>query len=255
MDNHIKVSGTGSEAAAAMLDIAVCDDDACFSKYLLNLLYGLGEDYAIPLDVESFPDGRQLLERIRQGKRYDLIYLDIRMKDVDGLKAAEEIRETDWNVQLVYITSYEKYMKQVFDQAPIGFLLKPLKESEMERTFLHAVKVIGNHDTFYRFRYNREDYKIPVRDILYFEKQLRKVYIVSTSWKYWEYRSLEEIKEALDRSRGHFFRIHKSYLVNYGHIVRLGSAEVEMSNKKILPISRTYRKEVSEQMKKLMGTW
>ncbi len=64
-----------------------------------------------------------------------------------------------------------------------------------------------------------------------------------------------EIKEALDRSKGRFFRIHKSYLVNFEHIVRLGSAEVEMSDKKILPISRIYRKEVSEQMKKLMKAW
>ena len=47
-------------------------------------------------------------------------------------------------------------------------------------------------------------------------------------------------------------RIHKSYLVNFQHIIRFGSIEVEMSDKKILPISRTYKKEVIEQMKKLM---
>lgn len=49
-------------------------------------------------------------------------------------------------------------------------------------------------------------------------------------------------------------RIHKSYLVNFQHIIRFGSIEVEMSDKKILPISRTYKKEVIEQMKKLMRT-
>jgi len=238
-----------------MLDIAVCDDDACFLRYLSNLLYGLGEDYGIPLEVESFHDGQLLFERVRQGKRYDLIYLDIKMKEMDGLKAAKEIRKIDWAVQLVYITSYEKYMKQVFDEAPIGFLLKPLREPEMERTFLHVVKVIGNQDAFYRFSYNREDYKIPVRDILYFEKQLRKIHIVSAVQRYCEYRSLEEIKAALDRNRGQFLRIHKSYLVNFRHIVRFGSMEVEMSDRKILPISRTYRKEANEQMKKLMRTW
>ena len=182
-----------------MLDIAICDDDVHFLRYLSNLLYGLGEDYGIPLEVESFRDGRLLFERVKQGRRYDLIYLDIQMKEMDGIKAAKEIRELDWAVQLVYITSYEKYMKQVFNEAPIGFLVKPLKESEMKRTFLHVVKVIGNQDIFYRFNYNREDYKLPIRDILYFEKQLRKIHIVLQDEVYYEYRSLEEIKDTLEK--------------------------------------------------------
>lgn len=195
------------------------------------------------------------MERIQQGKRFDLIYLDILMKDMDGLRTAKEIRKLDWMVQLVYITSYEKYMKQVFDEAPIGFLVKPLKEDELERTFLHVVKVIGDQDAFYHFSYNREDYKLPVCDILYFEKQLRKIYIVLSDQRYCEYRSLEEIKDILDQNKGQFLRIHKSYLVNYRHIIRVGSEEVQMSDKKVLPISRTYKKEASEQMKNLMRIW
>ncbi len=234
-----------------MLDIAVCDDDDGFVRYLSNLLYKLGEDHGIAMEVESFRDGRLLVERIRQGRRFDLIYLDIQMKEMGGLETAKKIRELDWTVQLVYITSYEKYMKQVFAEAPIGFLVKPLKEDEMERTFLHIVKVIGDQGVFYRFRYNREEYKLPVRDILYFEKQLRKIYIISVSERYCEYRSLEEIKADLDKKKARFLRIHKSYLVNFQYITQFGSAEVKMHDGKILPISRSYKNEAVEQMKKL----
>ena len=92
-----------------MLDIAVCDDDEGFVRYLSNLLYKLGEDHGIAMEVESFRDGRLLVERIRQGRRFDLIYLDIQMKEMGGLETAKKIRELDWTVQLVYITSYEKY--------------------------------------------------------------------------------------------------------------------------------------------------
>lgn len=238
-----------------MLEIAVCDDDVCFLKGLSNLLYELGENHGILVEVESFCDGSLLIEKLRQGKRYDLIYLDIQMKEMDGLKTAKEIRKNDWTVQLVYITSYEKYMRQVFSEAPIGFLTKPLKRAEMEATFGHIVEVIGDGGTFYHFSYNREEYKLPVRDILYFEKQLRKIHIVSVDQRYYEYRSLEEIKADLDRKKGQFLRIHKSYLINFQHIIRFGSTEVVMSDKKILSISRTYKEEALEQMKKLMRTW
>ena len=251
MGCYIKVFGTGSEAIVTMLDIAVCDDDDCFLKYLSNLLYGLGDDCGISMEVESFYDVRLLLERIKQGKRYDLIYLDIQMKEMDGIRAAKEIRELDRTVQLVYITSYETYLKQVFAEAPIGFLVKPLKEDEMEKLFIHIIKVIGDQGAFYCFSYNREEYKLPVRDILYFEKQLRKIYIISVNERYCEYRSLEEIKADLDKKKVHFLRIHKSYLVNFQYITRFGSAEVKMYNGKILPISRSYRNEAVEQMTKL----
>ena len=86
-------------------------------------------------------------------------------------------------------------------EAPIGFLTKPLKRAEMEATFGHIVEVIGDGGTFYHFSYNREEYKLPVRDILYFEKQLRKIHIVSVDQQYYEYRSLEEIKADLDRKK------------------------------------------------------
>ncbi len=79
--------------------------------------------YNIQLEVESFCDGCLLLNQIKQGKRYDLIYLNIQMKEMDGMAAAKKIREFDWTVQLVYITSYEKYMRQVFAEDPIGFLV------------------------------------------------------------------------------------------------------------------------------------
>ena len=48
------------------------------------------------LEIESFSDGCLLLERSQQGKRFDLIYLDILMKDMDGMKAAKETRKLDW---------------------------------------------------------------------------------------------------------------------------------------------------------------
>ena len=65
-----------------MIDIAICDDDIGFLRYLSNVLYKLGEDQGITVEVESFQDSRLLVERIRQGRRYDLIYLDIQMKEM-----------------------------------------------------------------------------------------------------------------------------------------------------------------------------
>lgn len=91
-----------------MLDIAVCDDNRNFARYLSNVLYGFEEDFGITLEVETFPDGRLLLERIQQGKRFDLIYLDILMKDMDGLRTAKEIRKLEGVGHGIGLLSMEK---------------------------------------------------------------------------------------------------------------------------------------------------
>ncbi len=114
-----------------MIDIAICDDDIGFLRYLSNVLYKLGEDQGITVEVESFQDSRLLVERIRQGRRYDLIYLDIQMKEMGGLETAKKIREMDWTVQLVYITYYV-YALVVFKV----YLDTFLKERERSWAFL-----------------------------------------------------------------------------------------------------------------------
>jgi len=64
-----------------------------------------------------------------------------------------------------------------------------------------------------------------------------------------EYKALNKIEKSLDQGKGRFLRIHKSYLVNYQHVIRMGYEEVEMSNGIILPLSRAYKKTVDDKLR------
>ena len=57
--------------------------------------------------------GKTLVEHIRAGERYGLIFLDIEMKHVDGISAARLIRETDRSVLFIYISGYDSYLKEL----------------------------------------------------------------------------------------------------------------------------------------------
>jgi len=232
-----------------VIEIAICDDELYLLRELEECLLELGKDAGIQVEVECYEDGGDLVNAVTGGKRYDIIYLDVRMKYMDGLEAAYKIREIDRMVQMVYVTSHDGYMKETFRAAPIGFLTKPIKKKEFEETFYHVLRIVQEQDSYYRFRYMKSDYKVAIRDILYFESKLRVAEIVLQNGRLKEYKALNKIEKSLDQGKGRFLRIHKSYLVNYQHVIRMGYEEVEMPNGIILPLSRAYKKTVDDELR------
>lgn len=91
-----------------MIEIAVCDDEFYLLKRLEEYLLELGKNAGIQVEVECYEDGSDLVQAVIEGRRFDIIYLDVRMKYMNGLEAAYKIREIDRTVQMVYVTSHGK---------------------------------------------------------------------------------------------------------------------------------------------------
>ena len=236
-----------------MFDIAICDDDNSFAGGLEETLCRMEKTYGLKFEIDVYQDGCSLVKEVMSGKRYDIICMDIQMKEMDGVEAARQIRKLDRVVELIYVTSYDSYMKEVFEVTPSGFIVKPLDQKEFETTFCRVMRTVIGQDAYYRFRYKKEEYKLLIRNILYFTSDLRKTYIVEEGGRYMEYRKLNDISKNLGQENGRFVRIHKSYLVNYRHIVRFSYDTVKLSNGEVLPVSSHRKQEVDEQLAKLMS--
>lgn len=234
-----------------MLEIAVCDDDMHLAGHLEKLLLAIGTSCSLKMDIEVYHDGRELTEEVQRGKRFDIIFLDIMMKEIGGLEAADEIRKRDLVVQLVYVTSHETYMQDTFRTAPIGFLKKPVEEEDLRKVFWHVMRIVGMKDAYYRFQYRKSNYKILVGEIMYCESRLRKTEIVTVEGVYSVYRKLDLVEPELADHKSCFIRIHESYLVNYRYITRFSYDGVELTNGKYLPMSRRRSKEAARMMLEL----
>ena len=83
--------------------LAIVEDDdkvrQQLQTYVLQYFQGREND----VEIRLFADGDEILEDYAAD--YDLIFLDIQMKRLDGLATAERIRERDEDVYLVFITN------------------------------------------------------------------------------------------------------------------------------------------------------
>lgn len=230
-----------------MLNIAICDDDIQTTGRMDMLLQEIAKKNYIDVEIEVFWDGESLAEAVMNGAYFDMIYLDIEMEKEDGISAAKRIRVYDKNTLIIYVTSHENHMQESFEVRPFRFLVKPVSKKQFEVCFKAAYEEVYYEDSYFRYSYQRMNHKVPVREILYFESNKRKVSIVTKKEVFVVYGKLNSIEKILKQSKVPFLRVHQSYLVNYKHVECQSYDCVIMDNGKKISISEDRRKLIGEQ--------
>ena len=229
-----------------MIEIAICDDEIVITSKIENILEELSEEMGIKVEIDVFYDGKTLVNYIKDGKKYDLIYMDIEMREQDGISAASEIREIDKNVFLIYITSHESFAKDVFELNAYRFITKPI-DLGIFRKYFEAVKdELTIRPQYFRYQYNKVVYRISLDEIIYFQSDRRVTYIITENGSKKCYVKLNDIECRLLQSNIVFFRIHQSFLVNPQYIIAYFYDSMELRDGTTLSISENRRKKVSE---------
>lgn len=124
--------------------------------------------------------------------------------------------------------------------------IKQLREKRGLIQEILAVE-LGITQQMFRYSYQRMNHKVPIKDILYFESNKRKIFIVTEQEILELYGKLNEIEETLKTCKISFLRVHQSFLVNYKHISGQSYDSVVMDNGQKISISEDRRKIISEQ--------
>lgn len=237
-----------------MIKITICDDENIVANRIENDIWEICKRENLTIDTDVFYSGRELADEVYNGAMYDIIYLDIQMKNGDGMSAAKRIREIDENVLLIYVSGYDKYMMELFRLDVFAFIKKPIDYKIFEKILLDANKRICNRKFYFSFRYRSEEYKVPCMDILYFESSGRMIKIYMRDGKVEKFNGkLSEVEEQLSGGKIDFLRIHQSYLVNYHQIHSRTRLEVTLTNGMKLPISEERKKIFDMKYGKLLG--
>lgn len=247
--------GAASESEGKhMIKVAVCDDENVIAAQMESIILDLCFRENIPVDIDVFYNGESLEKEIWKGTKYDLIYLDIQMENGDGITTAQNVRKTDENVLLIYVSGFDKYIMELFRLDVFAFIKKPIETEQFENIFLEANRKICNQKFYFPFHYKNQESKIPCIDIMYFESQARKISIHVKNGDVEIFNGkLSEVEEWVARGKIPFLRIHQSYLVNYHHIKSRSKKEVTLIDGTKLPVSEDRQKIFGMQYSRLLG--
>ncbi len=231
-----------------MLRIAICDDEKIICTGLEDVLYEIGKDINQEIETEVYYSGENLCDYLCEGNRFDLIFLDIELSNINGVEVGKIIREKlkDELTQIVYISGNESYAMELFEIRPLNFLIKPFSKEKLEEVLLKAIKLLHKENNFFEYKNNNITFSILLKDILYFESHGRKVNIVLSNETKSFYGKLSTVEEQIHNQD--FIMIHKSYLINLNHCIEYTYEYVKMSNDEVLTISQNNRKSVREKL-------
>lgn len=236
-----------------MLRIAICDDDVILATKIESLLLEISRNELIDTEIEVYSDGSELWEDIVKGIEYDLIYLDIEMIKLDGIKVAKNIREKNLNVLIIYISIHENYFIELFEVEPFRFIKKPVDETILKSYFEKAYERIIHNDVYFEYRFNKITYKIPIKDILYFESSGRVITIYYRNGNGKFYGKMNQIEKQLQNCKIKFLRIHQSYLVSFRYIEKMSFSKVVLTKGIELQISEERQKSIRARYSELLG--
>lgn len=227
-----------------MLKIAICDDVKSYMDILEKNVLAWAAQNGINVIVRKFDGGKPLLHCIDDNGMFDLIFLDVRLKRMNGLEVAAKIREHDNITAIIFISQYDDYYKEAYNVHPFHFLSKPISQNLMNNAMDSFMRMKMRDKETYSFSVNKAQYTLHLSDILYFGSERRQVCVVCEDATYMFYGKLSDVQKQLEDKNTRFIRIHQSYLVNMKYIREYHYTDVIMSNGDILLISRDNRKMV-----------
>ena len=215
--------------------IAICDDEPLHIDKIRSIL--------LDEETDNYTKPANLLNAITAGKRYDVLFLDIMMPEIDGISLARELREIDEDMLIVFITSKIEFMQTGYEVKAFRYLLKDQINTGLPKIWKDIEKeLLDRADTYFTYEFERKTYRYPCRDILYLESNLRRIILHTNRDTAALYGKLDDLAIKYPM----FVRIHKSFLVNRRHIRSISAGMVVLSNGDVLPISRKYADSLEE---------
>lgn len=235
-----------------MMHIAICDDEKDFVAYLTSQLNQYATETDLEIKVTAYYDGMELIEKY--DTTIDLIFLDIQMHLVNGLRAAERIRQMDEKVGIIFLTTLTQYGLEGYKYQATNYIIKPMKYIRLKAEMDQWLKKHRKDDSPTMVVSNDTGrYKVFLKSLRYVETFNRNLLLHTEQDNIICYKSMKEMEREL-QDKG-FVRCHTSYIVNLYYVknVKVKSLEIELITGEIIPISQPKRKAFMELLAEYMG--
>ena len=199
--------------------ILIADDEGPARARLRDLLDECRESFPLAI-VDEARNGREVLEVLNREK-VDIVLLDIRMPEIDGMEAARHIAGMADPPAIIFTTAFDSYAIKAFEVNAIDYLLKPIRVERLLGALnktraappisRQALDAAANQPRRHLSVHERgKIILVPIAEVLYLRAELKYVTVKTVEREHLVEESLTHLEEEFAES---FVRIHRNCLV------------------------------------------
>lgn len=232
-----------------MIRIAIVEDDEAYVSQLADYLKRYQETYGEKIEITVYRDGDGIVSNYKA--QFDIILMDIQMKFMDGMTAAEEIRKTDSEVIIIFITNISQYAIKGYEVGALDYILKPIHYFVFNQKIARAVARIKKRGRKYMVIQTRQGIaRLDVSDIQYIESFEHNLVFHTNKKDYISVMTMKSAEKELENMG--FSRGNHCYLINLEYVEAIEDKCAVLGETK-LKISRPRMKTFMKDLTKYWG--
>lgn len=224
------------------MTIAVCTDDVAAGNAVAGALEESGEGCRIRRFSTIFAAVTYIYDEVKG--ELDLLYMDESVAGENGIEAAGDLQKLFPELKVVFLTGGQGRVEAFFHAKPAFLLTKPILNEAVLRSVTRIREELRMRPVL-TLRFRGCTFRLAPDSIYYIESQGRKLYLYTTGLQREVNMTMEEMRELLP---DYFFQCHRSYIVNLNMVQRLLPGEVELVNRRVLPIARGRYEELKQRI-------
>ena len=215
------------------MTICYCEDESAQAKAFAIKIDQWAKNKNIEVHADLFESAEEYLFKAEQNY-YDVIFLDISMKEKD--------------VILVFVTSDASYVFDGYEVGTYRYLMKPVDEEKLcEILDYTRMQKEVEEENYILVKKDSQSVRINLKDIIYIEAQKHYVNLFLISGECVTVKTgFSELLQSVQEKSKEFITTHRSYAMNIEKVVRIGRTECVLSDSSVIPVSRSFYKEVNQ---------
>ncbi len=222
-----------------MIEIAIVDDEESYASQLKEFIGQYQKESGNAFHITEYRDGDQILASYHC--QFDIILMDIQMKFMDGMAAAEEIRKLDSKVLIMFITNRMDYAIRGYEVDALDYIVKPVSYFAFSQKLDRAVSRLDRRSGYaMSVNVSAGLKRLSGDEILYIESEGHNLIFHTGDGSFSTRAKMMDYENELVPHG--FFRINKGYLVNLKYVDGVEEGNCVIGSDKLL-ISRARKAE------------
>lgn len=220
-----------------LVRLAIVEDDAQLHSYYGKMIEAWAKAQNVRLNIIYVESAEEYLFKYGEQHLFDILFLDVCMKDMNGMELAHAVRKYDRNVQIVFLTGKTEYVFEGYEIGAVRYLVKPVEETELKKALDACMeKLAGSRDDYLTIKYHGENLRLSRSDIVSVKVEGHYLQMRTTDGVYEWKASLKEMMDKLDPER--FVIANRSAVVNLEFVKKITREECILENGEKIAVSR-----------------